>query len=100
MAVEGDGESTIIELLKKNKRFILQIPSLKKTCGNELRRILQKGEKRILVPYGNHIRGAKFIDVSDLVDEKLTNTIDKICRQINGFYYGRLDIRFNSWEEL
>ncbi len=83
-----------------DKRFILQIPSLKKTCGNELRRILQKGEKRILVPYGNHIRGAKFIDVSDLVDEKLTNTIDKICRQINGFYYGRLDIRFNSWEEL
>ena len=100
LTVEGDGESTMTELLRKDKRFILQIPSLTKVYGNELKRILQRGEKRILVPYGNHVRGAKFIDASHLIDGKLTNTIDKICRQINGFYYGRLDIRFNSWEEL
>ncbi len=100
LAVEGDGESTITELLRKDKRFILQISSLKKAYGNELKRILQKGENRILVPYGNHVRGAKFIDVSDLIDAELTNTIDKICGKVNGFYYGRLDVRFNSWEEL
>ena len=100
LAIEGDGESTMTELLRKDKRFILQIPSLKKAYGNELKRILQKGEKRILVPYGNHVRGAKFIDISHLIDEKLTNTIDTICQQVKGFYYGRLDIRFRSWEEL
>ncbi|HEV8287233.1 MAG TPA: hypothetical protein VGQ09_23150 [Chitinophagaceae bacterium] len=100
LAVEGDGASTMTELLRKDKRFILQIPALKRTYGNELKRILQKGEKRILVPYGNHVRGAKFINVSHLIDEKLVNTIDKICKQVSGFYYGRLDIRFNSWEDL
>ena len=68
--------------------------------GIELKRILQKEEKRILVPYGNHIRGAKFLDASHLITNELTDTIDFICSQIEGFYFGRLDIRFNSWEEL
>jgi hypothetical protein len=38
--------------------------------------------------------------VSHLSDEKLTSTIDGICKQIPGFYFGRLDIRFESWEAL
>lgn len=100
LTVAGDGQSTMTELLKKDKRFILQLAVLKETYGNELKRILQRGEKRILVPYGNHARGAKFIDASDLVDEELTKTIDTICRRVKGFYFGRLDIRFNSWDEL
>ena len=100
LTVVGDGQSTMTELLKKDKRFILQLSTLKETYGDELKRILQRGEKRILVPYGNHARGAKFIDASDLVDEELTKTIDTICRRVKGFYFGRLDIRFNSWDEL
>jgi len=100
LAVEGDGMSTITELLKKDKRFILQMHSLKKSYGNDLKSILEKGKKKILVPYGNHVRGAKFIDASDLIDEELTSSIDRVCQQVNGFYFGRLDIRYNSWEEL
>jgi D-alanine-D-alanine ligase-like ATP-grasp enzyme len=100
LTVVGDGESTMTELLRKDKRFILQLSVLKETYGDELKRILQKGEEKILVPYGNHARGAKFIDASNLIDEELTNTIDSICRRVKGFYFGRLDIRFNSWDEL
>lgn len=100
LTIVGDGQSTMTELLRRDKRFILQLATLKKTYGNELKRILQKGEERILVPYGNHARGAKFIDASDLIDEELTNMIDSICRRVKGFYFGRLDIRFNTWEEL
>ena len=100
LSVEGDGQSTMTELLRKDKRFILQIPALKKSYGLELKRILQKGEKRILVPYGNHVRGAKFVDVSHFIDGQLTHVIDNICKQVKGFYYGRLDVRFKSWEEL
>jgi hypothetical protein len=62
--------------------------------------VLEKGEEFILVPYGNHIRGAKFIDDSHLIDKELTGFIDTVCIQVDGFYFGRLDIRFNSWEEL
>ncbi|HET9826180.1 MAG TPA: hypothetical protein VFP87_12660, partial [Chitinophagaceae bacterium] len=82
LGVVGDGESTITELIKKEKRFILQLPSLEKSHGDDLKSILQKGEERILVPYGNHVRGAKFIDVSHLIDDKFTETIDGLCQRV------------------
>jgi hypothetical protein len=100
LAVTGDGESTIEELIRKNKRYVLQLPVLKKTKKDQLRIVLEKGEEFILVPYGNHIRGAKFLDDSHLIDKELTGFIDTVCKQVDGFYFGRLDIRFNSWEEL
>lgn len=100
LAVTGDGVSTVKELLKQDKRYILQLPVLIKTCGEKINSIPGKGEKLLLVPYGNHVRGAKFIDISYLIDEQLTHTIDTICRQVDGFYYGRMDLRYNTWEEL
>ena len=100
LAVTGDGVSNMEVLLQKEKRYILQLPVLRKTYGNELKNILKQGEKCLLVPYGNHARGAKFIDASRLIDEPLTRMIDQICQQVEGFYFGRLDIRYNSWEEL
>ncbi len=100
LTISGDGQSSIIELLKRNKRYILQLPALKKAYGNKLDAVLQKGEEKILVPYGNHARGAKFVNISHMIDEQLTTTIDSICSQVDGYYYGRMDVRFNSWEEL
>jgi hypothetical protein len=100
LTVTGDGISTIEELLQKDTRYILQLTELKKIHGQELNKILCEGEALVLVPYGNHARGAKFIDVSDQIDEQLTNMIDKLCRKVRGFYYGRLDIRFKSWDDL
>ena len=100
LTIKGDGRSTMIELLKEDKRFVLQLSSLKRCYGEELKRVLADGEKEVLVPYGNHARGARFIDATELVDEELTNTIDTICSRVKGFYFGRLDVRFNTWEEL
>jgi hypothetical protein len=62
--------------------------------------VLKQDEELVLVPYGNHVRGAKFLDDSHLIDEELVAAIDSICKKINGFYFGRLDIRYNDWEEL
>ncbi len=53
-----------------------------------------------MVPYGNHARGAKFLDDSHLIDKQLTNVIDNACKRVKDFYYGRLDIRYNDWQEL
>jgi hypothetical protein len=100
LAVKGDGVSPVKDLLMLDKRYILQLPVLRKTYGSRLKKILAKDEEFILVPYGNHVRGAKFIDASHLIDEKLTRSIDAVCKQIDGFYFGRLDIRYNTWEEL
>lgn len=100
LIVEGDGTTTIAGLLNKNPRFALQLDALKKEYGPQLGEILPKGEKRNLVPFGNHARGAKFIDASHKISDGLTCAIDEMCRQIPEFYFGRLDIMYRSWKEL
>jgi hypothetical protein len=100
LTVTGDGKSTIRTLLEKEKRAILQMQSLERMYGDVLDSVLPEGEKKVMVPYGNHARGAKFLDVSHLIDEELTRMIDNLCRQVKDFYFGRLDIRYSNWEEL
>jgi hypothetical protein len=100
LIVEGDGCSTIEELVKANPRYELQLKALQKEYGNLLKDILPKGEKRNLVPYGNHARGAKFLDYSHLISPELTKVIDDMCLQIDEFYFGRMDLMYNTWEEL
>lgn len=100
LTVKGDGKSTVLELLQKDQRYILQVPALKEQPGNKLSEVLPNGVQKMIVPYGNHARGAKFIDASHEIDEALTKVIDEVCQQIDGFYYGRMDIRFQSWEDL
>lgn len=100
LIVTGNGFSTIEELIKENPRYELQLKVLKQEYGSKLLDILPKGEKLNLVPYGNHARGAKFIDGSHWITPKLTETIDEMCLQIPGFYFGRLDVMYNTFEEL
>ena len=100
LIVEGDGLSTIEELLKANPRYEFQLNALEKEYGNELQTILASGEKRNLVPYGNHARGAKFLDYSHLISSELTKVIDDMCLQIPEFYFGRMDLMYNTWAEL
>lgn len=100
LTVVGDGVSTVETLLQQDMRFILQIPALQKEYGSALANILDKDEKFLMVPYGNHSRGAKFIDLSNLIDTQLTETMDRICKEIPGFYFGRMDVKYDTWEEL
>ena len=100
LAVTGDGYSRISDLLKKEKRSLLQMDSLQKMYGAYLDTVLAAGETKLLVPYGNHARGALFLDDSHLADEQLNDVVNNICNGINQFYFGRLDIKYNSWEEL
>jgi hypothetical protein len=100
LSVTGNGRSTMKELLMNDKRAILQIDSLERIYGKDLETILEDGEKKVLVPYGNHARGALFLDASHMIDDDLSRTINDICLRIPDFYFGRLDIRYNMWDEL
>jgi len=100
LTVTGDGVSTIEELIKKNPRHEIQLKVLQKEYGSQLREVLSKDEQRNLVPYGNHIRGAKFIDGSHWISDQLNATINEICTQISGFYFGRFDMMYSTIEEL
>jgi hypothetical protein len=100
LIIEGDGNSSIEDLLKANPRYEFQLRALQKEYGNLLETILPKGEKRNLVPYGNHARGAKFLDYSHLISPELSKVIDDMCLQIPEFYFGRMDLMYNTWAEL
>lgn len=100
LSVVGDGSSSMRDLIIKDKRASLQLNKLEEMYGDELGIVLAKDEEKLLVPYGNHARGAKFLDDSHLIDEQLTQVIDGLCKQVKNFYFGRLDIRYNDWEEL
>lgn len=100
LIVEGNSINTVKELIEQNPRFALQLSTLEKKYGDMLNDVLPIGQKLNLVPFGNHVRGSKFTDVSYRTNEKLTQTINAICLQIPDFHFGRLDIMFNSWEDL
>lgn len=100
LIVKGNGIHTIQELIEQNPRFALQLATLKKKFGPKLNEVLPKDEELNLVPFGNHVRGSKFTDVSHWINEKLTETFNHICTQIPDFYFGRLDIMFQSREDL
>jgi len=99
LKVDGDGKSTIAELLSHEPRYLLQLAALQRTDGERLKQILAIGDS-YTVPYGNHARGAKFIDLSHLINEELTHSFDQICQNIPEFYFGRMDVMYNNWEDL
>jgi len=100
LSVTGNGKDSLLQLIKQNPRSHLQLAALKKMQGLQLHKILPENEKFILVPYGSHTRGAKFIDTSEKTNKNLVKVIDSICTRIPGFYYGRLDILHSSLDEL
>jgi hypothetical protein len=100
ISVIGDGVSNVETLLCKNPRFLLQIDALKKMPEVNLEEILPIGVEKVLVAFGNHARGSKFVDLTHKVNKTLDITIDAICKQIPEFYFGRLDVMYNNWEDL
>jgi hypothetical protein len=100
LQVIGNGINTIEELLGQQQRGILQIAALKTTNQINLNEILPNNQTKVLVPFGNHARGAKFLNWSHKITPQLTSSFNKICGNIPGFYYGRLDVMYQTWEEL
>lgn len=100
LIVKGDGSSTLTQLIEKDPRYHFQLAALQKIYGAALDAVLEKDALKNLVPYGNHARGAKFIDVSHWADEAFTKSFDEVCRQIPEFYFGRLDVMYSNLEDL
>jgi hypothetical protein len=98
LTVHGNGYDNIEQLMKKSFRFEMQIKEISNKIN--LNEVLPINETRCLVPFGNHSRGTEFLDGKEYITDKLAFTFDNILNKIPGFYYGRLDIRFNTFEEL
>ena len=100
LQVTGNGKQSVRELLMLNPRGLLQLPDLEQYHPELLGRVVPADEVFTVLPYGNHARGAKFLDGSDKLTVGLRFRMDSICKQIPDFYFGRLDIRYRSLELL
>jgi hypothetical protein len=100
LTVEGDGKSTLQELILTKDRAKLQWETLRKKFNQRLNDVIPAGEKVEIVSIGNHCLGTKFINGNNLINDTLNLNFDRIAKAIPGFYFGRFDIRCNSVEDL
>jgi hypothetical protein len=99
LTVVGDGASSIEMLIRKG-RARLYYDLLQDAYHDELDTVLSHGQERVLVPFGNHVRGATFLDANHLITSELEAIFDEIAREIPGYYFGRFDIRVANPNDL
>lgn len=100
LSVTGDGKSTLLQLIMKNERAHLQLASLREKLKGELDYVLAPGEQKWLQPIGNHCKGTKFLSGQHLINAQLVKVFDEVVASINGFNFGRFDLRVSSIEDL
>ena len=100
LTYKSDGKTSLRKFIENHPRTKRRIDYLNEKFKNQLDEIPEKNEKILLEPIGNHNRGTRFYDASELVTKKLNEKIDEISKQIPGFYYGRFDVKANSIEQF
>jgi len=95
--VIGDGNQNIGQLMSQTFRARLQMYRL---SPKFLKSIPKEGQYVKIEAIGNHNRGTRFINSNHLISEKLLTIFDDISKNVDGFYYGRYDLKFNMLEEM
>ncbi|WP_372745466.1 D-alanine--D-alanine ligase [Lutibacter sp.] len=100
LTVYGNGKSTLLELIHQDKRAQNYLASILEINQPKLTTIYKKGEKIILNVIGNHSKGTQFINGNHLINNDLVNFLNSLNTQIDGWFYGRIDVKYHSFDEL
>ncbi|PCJ22702.1 MAG: D-alanine--D-alanine ligase [SAR86 cluster bacterium] len=98
--VVGDGKRSLGELVADEPRAGGLLHLYKERHADQWDHIIPEAEPFRLVFAASHSRGAIFRDAKELMDIKLTQSLDTIFKDIPGFYYGRLDVKFKDTQSL
>ncbi|MEM6505747.1 MAG: alpha/beta fold hydrolase [Planctomycetota bacterium] len=98
--ITGDGESNLEELIWKHPRFRFQHDVFHIRWADDLQRVLENGEQLRLAEAGNHCQGTLFRDGAHLITPGLEQRIDELAKRLEGFYFGRIDIRYTDEASL
>jgi hypothetical protein len=94
--VVGDGRSTLRALILADERA-RHVPHLYLArLQDRLDHVPAQGEAVQLVFVGNHCKGSIFRDGTELVTPAMTEAIERLARALPEFYFGRIDVRFDS----
>jgi hypothetical protein len=97
---QGDGKHTLEELIHADPRARYWYPSFATIFHSRRQEIIPLGEEVLLMEIGNHNKGVTFRDASNQITDKLEQEIDQLSKHIDGFYYGRYDIKADSIQSI
>ncbi len=100
LSVTGNGNANLKELILADGRAKLYLDLFAEIHKEKLASIPKKNEIIKLTAVGNHSKGTQFINGNHLISNKLISTFDQLSKAIPGWYYGRVDIKYNTFEEL
>ena len=103
--ITGDGDSTLRQLVLAHRRYRLQAGVYLEQLGDRAGHVPAEGETVTLTSIGNHARGCRFEDGTDLITPEFSAAIDELARTWRGpagepFDFGRFDIRSSSGEAV
>lgn len=100
ISVIGDGNSTLSELILQDERAFLYFELFKNIHKDKMNIVYIKDKEITLSVIGNHSKGTQFLNGNHLIDKDLENFANQIFKQIKGWYYGRLDIKYKDYKDL
>ncbi|PCH51520.1 MAG: D-alanine--D-alanine ligase [Flavobacteriaceae bacterium] len=100
LTVIGNGTSSIIELIENDSRAKKYVDLISDLNKDKLHAIPLQNEEIVLNVIGNHSKGTQFINGNHLISKELTSFINDLSTNIKGWNYGRIDIKYNNFDEL
>jgi hypothetical protein len=100
LTIIGDGDLTFKQLISQHLRAAKRMAHFEQKFGDRLNETIPKGKELVLEEIGNHCRGTAFIDANHLINAKLVHVFDQIVAPVDGFHYGRFDLKVASIEDL
>lgn len=98
--VIGDGKSKLLDLVLKDHYIGNRFDWIFKECELAPDSIPKLNEKVNLVKKGSHSKGCLFLDGADTLKTGVLNSVTETLDNIDGFFIGRVDVKFDSVEEL
>ncbi|WP_262021789.1 D-alanine--D-alanine ligase [Vibrio quintilis] len=99
-SVTGDGIHCLKTLIETHPRAGQLSHLYLSRHKKRLHEVLPAGETFRLAFAGSHSRGAIFRDGNQYITRALTRKMDEILADVDGYYYGRLDIKFRDIRQL
>ncbi|HEX2590771.1 MAG TPA: hypothetical protein VHL34_04725 [Rhizomicrobium sp.] len=98
--VYGDGHSTLAELIARDRRAgplkHLYLARHVHRCND----VLADGQPYRIAFAGSHSRGTIFRDGNAFITDAMTEAFDAVAKDIDGFFFGRFDVRFTTLDDL